>query len=128
MRTYQRAIYHLPAVLEDEFAAELFAAGTLGCEARPAGTSLTLAAWFHDQPPAPSPVWIRLGVRLAGVEPVPEQDWLAEYRSGVQPFPLGHHFWIDPGEPDQPAASPPEGRWLLRLPARTAFGVGSHES
>jgi ribosomal protein L11 methyltransferase len=62
-----------------------------------------------------------------GARRVAESDWLAVYRDKARPFALGRRFWVDPREPGE-AAEVPEGRLLLRLPARTAFGIGSHES
>lgn len=64
---------------------------------------------------------------------VPERlsakDWLISWREQAQPFPLGKSFWVDPREGDGVEAVPqPEGRTLLRLPARQAFGTGSHPS
>jgi len=67
---------------------------------------------------------------------VVDVDWLARYRESAKPFPVGNRLWLDPREPDQPSDQPadgapietPSGRYLLRLPARSAFGVGSHES
>lgn len=84
-------------------------------------------------------------------EYLPEIDWMAEYRRWAQPFALGSRLVVDPREPEPaaPAADPTAGpaanptvppaadptmppaaggRRLLRLPARTAFGIGSHES
>jgi ribosomal protein L11 methylase PrmA len=86
-------------------------------------------------------------VECLAEDEVPDTDWMAEYRRRSRPFPLGRTLWVDPREPDEPDAAPapeaadapsgtdapdeaaaPAGRRLLRLPARTAFGTGSHES
>jgi len=56
------------------------------------------------------------------------EDWLAPYRLRVQPFAVGTGWWIDPREPGASIVRPPKGRRLLRIPARTAFGTGSHAS
>ena len=59
-----------------------------------------------------------------------EQDWHAEYRRQAQPLRVGNGFLLDPREP--PAGEGPpsheahQGRRLLKLPARQAFGSGSH--
>jgi ribosomal protein L11 methyltransferase len=57
---------------------------------------------------------------------------MAHYRETVKPFPVGRSLYIDPREPganpDIEPAEVPEGRKLLLLPARAAFGTGSHES
>ncbi|HEX4956054.1 MAG TPA: 50S ribosomal protein L11 methyltransferase [Thermoanaerobaculia bacterium] len=125
MRVYLVLVFRVPADLDDLFAAALWEAGTLGCEQREDGT---LAAWFDQEPPGLVAAWGERGVAILGRETVVEQDWLAAYRAAVVPFELGAGFFVDPREPDLPAFEPPPGRRLLRLPARTAFGIGSHES
>ncbi len=92
-------------------------------------------------PAAPPRVWPPLpaGVDLVAEDVLPDADWMAEYRRRAVPFPVGRTLLIDPREPDDPgpaeatavaagAAATAEGRRLLRLPARTAFGIGSHPS
>jgi ribosomal protein L11 methyltransferase len=62
-------------------------------------------------------------VRLA------ERDWLQPFRAAARPFAVGERWSLDPREPDaQPPAVAGAGRILLRVPARTAFGTGTHES
>jgi len=41
---------------------------------------------------------------------------------------VGRSLFLDPREPGEPPEELPAGRTLLRLPARAAFGTGSHES
>jgi ribosomal protein L11 methylase PrmA len=86
-------------------------------------------------------------IELLTEDEPPETDWMAEYRKRARPFRLGRWLVIDPREPEEdcspaaPGQVPPapvsaagrrgpawRGRRLLRLPARTAFGTGSHES
>ncbi len=127
MRGYLRRRYRLPADLEEVVAAELWAAGTLGLETVEEGGGLVrVEAWFEAGADA-EPVAPRPGVEALGADTVAEEDWLAAYRERARPFALGLGFWADPREPDPAAAAPP-GRRLLRLPARDAFGTGSHES
>lgn len=99
--------------------------------------------------------WEPRGVRCTGEELVAEADWLAAWRERSRPLRVGR-FLLDPrepkqgaepgealeageagvaGAPEQPAAAdlptdlPTDPRPIvLRLPARTAFGTGSHES
>ena len=131
-----RLTYLLPADLEDPFVADLFAAGTLGIQSvAGADGRLRLSAWFpEDATPdleALGGGWQARGVDAAGREIEPDTDWLALYRERAQPFLVGRTFLVDPREPGEPAASVldlPPGRRLLRLPARGAFGTGSHES
>lgn len=94
------------------------------------------AGWLHfDADAAPSGAQIeRLrewcpGVEVGSAEPVEPADWLAPWRSSAAPIPIGERFLVDPREPEEvDSAVDPGDRFLLRLPARTAFGVGSHES
>jgi len=119
---YLRRTYHLPAELEEVVIADLWAAGTLGVQSVPGG----LEAWFPEGADPELPV--RPGVVAGPLEPVPDTDWLAGYRELAQPFPVGRTLFVDPREPEEASPEVPDGRRLLRLPARTAFGIGSHES
>lgn len=128
--------YLVPPGLEDAFVAELWMRGTQGVrsDAAPDGR-VRLEAWFApDDPPLDSEdaaAWRARGVEPVADEVQPDKDWLAHYRELVQPFPVGDTLFVDPREPGQPGQAPPqvpEGRRLLRLPARAAFGTGSHES
>ena len=105
--------------------ADLWLAGTLGVHSSsgPDGR-LRLEAWFPLESPAAD---VAAGVELAAEEIVPDADWLAAWREQARPFPVGRMFFIDPREPEE-AVEVPSGRRLLRLPARAAFGTGSHES
>jgi ribosomal protein L11 methyltransferase len=130
IRVFQLLTVRLPAALEDEVMGQLYLAGTLGCEARDeAPGRLAIVAWFDEVPPPELLAgWAEQGVEVVGVAPLAEQDWLGGYRAQVRPFALGRGFFVDPREPDEAAVEVPAGRALLRLPARTAFGIGSHES
>ena len=106
--------------------AHLSAAGTLGAEVRPgADGRVRLEAWFA---PDAAPVALLPDTQLLGEEAVPDADWLAGWREAAQPFALGASFFVDPREPGGEPVAVPTGRRLLRLPARAAFGTGSHES
>ncbi|HYG63076.1 MAG TPA: 50S ribosomal protein L11 methyltransferase [Thermoanaerobaculia bacterium] len=124
---YDRRVYLLPPDLEDLLVAELWSAGTAGVESAPEKDGrVRLTAYFPagEDPELETPP----GVELVADEPVPETDWLAVYRERAKPFPVARTLFVDPREPDEPPAEVPEGRTLLRLPARAAFGTGSHES
>ncbi|MFL6203442.1 MAG: 50S ribosomal protein L11 methyltransferase [Thermoanaerobaculia bacterium] len=123
---YLRRTYHLPAELEEVVLADLWAAGTLGVQSTLANGEISLEAWFPEgaNPELPA----RPGVVAGPLEPVPDTDWLAGYRELAQPFPVGRTLFVDPREPEEASPEIPDGRRLLRLPARTAFGIGSHES
>lgn len=133
--TYLERRYDLPASLEDDFSAALWLAGTIGVHTVEAEGRVRLEAWFE---PGAGEVedaadWRERGVAFLGETETAPTDWLAAYRASAAPFPVGERFVVDPGEPGhglgatlrEPA---PEGRLVLRLPARTAFGTGSHES
>jgi ribosomal protein L11 methyltransferase len=124
---YLRRIYLAPPELEEPFVGDLWLAGTLGVQTTAeADGRVRLEAWFPagSAPVGPLPP----GVEAVADEPVPETDWLAAYRERARPFPVGRSLFIDPREPEEEPAEVPAGRRLLRLPARAAFGIGSHES
>jgi len=128
-----RRHYLVPARLEELFAAELWAAGTLGLEIKPHdGERVRIEAYFDQASPEPDLGAMGLEgadeIESVGQEPVVPVDWLARYRENARPFPVGRRLLLDPREPDEPPCEVPPGRVLLRLPARSAFGVGSHES
>lgn len=128
--TYLIRKYQLPAELEDEFSAALWLAGTSGFETKDVGDQLAISAWFEEgaEEIDERVAWEARGVRFVGEELAPTADWLATFRAQAQPFPVGERFYVDPREPEDAVEVAPEGRFLLRLPARTAFGIGSHES
>lgn len=84
------------------------------------GAELSVLAEQHD-------------ARFVGFELLLERDWMETHRRLAQPRIVGD-FVIDPREPDDPVAEEPLGaavdgvRWRLRVPARQAFGTGSHET
>jgi ribosomal protein L11 methyltransferase len=105
---YLRRIFLLPPALEDSFSADLWLEGTLGVlSTTESDGRLRLEAWFAEGTPAWEP-----------------GDWPER----AQPFSIGGTFFLDPREPDEELPEIPDGRHLLRLPARAAFGTGSHES
>jgi ribosomal protein L11 methyltransferase len=131
--------YLVPPELEDAFVAELWMRGTQGVRSDNAPDGrVRLEAWFapddpplEEEDPETAAAWRARGVEAVGDEVQPDTDWLARYRELVQPFPVGTSLFVDPREPGQPGQEPaavPAGRRLLRLPARAAFGTGSHES
>ena len=125
---YLRRLYAMPAERVDDLVAALWEAGTLGVEEPPANGEPTAAviAWFDGEAvaaPALPP-----DARLVDESWVEAQDWLAGYRAHAQPLAVGERLWLDPREPDAEPLAPPPGRLRLRVPARTAFGTGSHAS
>ena len=136
MADYELRTFSLPVGLEERFTAELWSLGALGFESHEAAAGqLRLDAYF----PVPLPAalrrfaaasWQRRGICQLSAERFAEQDWLADYRRAVEPLDVGQGFRIDPRDQvEAQAASPSTGsRRTLRIPARTAFGTGSHES
>jgi ribosomal protein L11 methyltransferase len=55
-----------------------------------------------------------------------EEDWLAEWKSHWEPLALGKRMWIVPAWWDD--ATPPLGRFSLRIEPGMAFGTGTHET
>lgn len=125
-----------PETLEDELVAELWALGSSGSWSEPGelpGRIVVHGFFAEEERERLRAIAVRLGERpeVSCTAPIPveERDWLAEWRRGATPIDVGRRFRVDPREPDAGEASPAAGeRQLLRLPARTAFGTGSHES
>ena len=74
----------------------------------------------------------RHAARFLGAELMLERDWMEAHRRLAQPVLVGD-FLIDPREPDDPGSlelgpAPDDAKWWLRVPARQAFGTGSHET
>ncbi|HEX2253561.1 MAG TPA: 50S ribosomal protein L11 methyltransferase [Thermoanaerobaculia bacterium] len=125
--SYLRRTYLVPPELEENASALLWEARTLGFTSQAeADGRVRVEAWFAGEASS-DPLADLFEVECLPAERVEEQDWLAPYRERVLPFALGRTFFVDPREPGEETAVPP-GRTLLRLPARTAFGTGSHES
>jgi ribosomal protein L11 methyltransferase len=121
VRTYQ-----LPREQEEAVCAALWEQGTLGLETVESASGLRLLAYFEV--PAPPLALPPAAARLIDERLVAEEDWLAAYRAQAQPREVGRRLLVDPREPGTQPPPIPAGRTLLRLPARTAFGTGSHAS
>jgi ribosomal protein L11 methyltransferase len=145
---YRRLRLRFPEAGEDEVVGQLWLAGTAGIEevARGEGEVEVLASFAVGDlagrvdaaeaalpavRPAPQGPLVEdlaaSGARVLALEVLRDDDWLARYRESVQPIPVGRGLLVDPREPDAAAPVTTE-RVLLRLPVRSAFGVGSHES
>jgi len=121
--SYLLRTYEIPRAEEDTFVARLWACGTLGVEVVETESGLRLKAWFER--PFEEPTVLALA--RASEEWQAAEDWMAVYRAAATPIEVGARFLIDPREPGA-APVPTRGRILLCVPARTAFGTGSHES
>ena len=134
MERFWRVRVEAPAELEDELLGRLFAAGSEGSWSEAAGNGRLSIYGFFAGPEADLEPRIRAlafdpAISVSTPEAVAETDWLATWRVQAGPIQVGERFLVDPREPEE-ATEPfeAEGRWLIRLPARTAFGTGSHES
>lgn len=132
--TTQRLIFTAPERREDDLVAALWELGTLGVQVlEGAGGEVRVEAYFDEPVPdgaAEEPSSVP-GVELVGWEEVPVEDWLAPYRELARPLPVGERLLLDPRDPDDGAEAGAVGgsdRTVLRIPARAAFGTGSHES
>jgi ribosomal protein L11 methyltransferase len=118
---YLRCTYAAPADVHELLVSALWEAGTLGVEER----GEDLVAWFAAEGAS---VALPAGAALRAEAWVEGADWLAGYRAQAQPLAVGERLWLDPREPDAPPLPAPPGRLTLQVPARTAFGTGSHAS
>ncbi|MDA8018054.1 MAG: 50S ribosomal protein L11 methyltransferase [Thermoanaerobaculia bacterium] len=139
MATYRQITYCVPVAREDEFASWLAIRGSVGCSVVPDASdpdAVRLTAYFQDDGPNLSAddlaAWRAVEASSTRLK---DADWLATYRAASMPFDVGASFRIDPREPQggtvREAANEgtsDQGRTLLHIPARTAFGTGSHES
>lgn len=120
--------FRVPSRRRDELVAELWVLGTTGLETLAEGEVEVLAAYFGAGA-APSAadreaLARSCGAKLEAQEAIAPRDWLAEYRATCSPISIGP-LVIDPREPDDAV---PTSLDVLRIPARNAFGTGSHES
>lgn len=119
-----RVTYVVGEEQEDATVANLWELGTLGVQVLDGEHgSVRLEAYFEEDGPEELP-----GARFLGSEEIPTTDWLAPYRGTALPFPVGERLLLDPRDPEGSEAPVAPGRVTLRIPARAAFGTGSHES
>ncbi len=94
-----------------------------------------ITAWFPDalsrdravrqlEVLSAGPSGIRLTIE-AGLQQ--DEDWLARWREGQQPFVIGQRLLVVPGE-DDPSESLSLDRHVLRITPGMAFGTGHHET
>lgn len=136
-----------PEDLEEIVAAWAWERGTAGIEfqAGGPGESLLIATFEAERLPVEGDLRdlaaLAPGIDVIDFGPIEAKDWLAAWRAAAEPIPLGERLVVDPREWDVADADLPpaprgrtraEGatgeRFVLAIPARTAFGVGSHES
>jgi len=133
MDAYDRVAVKVGCEAEEATDAVLWEMGTLGLEwVDEAADGVRILAYFpRRSSPKKEVIRRRLapyGAVLVATDEVLESDWMASYREASLPFAVGRGLWVDPREPGGTAVAVPDGRSLLRLPARSAFGIGTHES
>jgi ribosomal protein L11 methyltransferase len=138
------AAYHVcrlrvAAEREDELAAEACSRGAVGAWVREHEPPVVLLEVYFPAAVAALQVARFLenatesGARplgAAGLSVMEDRDWLEEYRRSARPVRIGP-LELDPREPEDGGAAPrapSDGGIVLRLPARRAFGTGSHAS
>lgn len=130
---YHRRKYRVPEACQEIFVAELWARGILGCEIKKGDE---VEFYFPDPLPAEAlewdlSEWLAQGIEVVDQATLEERDWLEDYRASARPIEVGRKFLIDPrdevgADEEDPVST--GGRILFHIPARTAFGTGSHES
>lgn len=126
--------FRVDVAAEDRFAAEMGSLSTMGIEQRELSTDESSYLVYFRLPLEPAVGDLATearriaGAKLVEVRELVDQDWLALYRKRLQPFALGRKWWVDPREPSSQEVRSPSGRRLLRIPAWTAFGTGTHVS
>ncbi len=142
MPSYRRLRFRVAPADEELVTAWLWSVNVLGVSVDEpvdgaADGAATLNATFErDAVPEMhlAPDWLP-ALELVETFDVEERDWLALWRAAASPIPLGTRLLVNPRELDEVAeagglerSGANDGRFVLRIPARTAFGVGSHES
>ena len=140
MPAFRRLRFRVPATDEELLTAWLWAEGVDGISSEiESEASSVVVATFSEEKELPAkgdlPAWLP-AVEVLDVSAVEEQDWLERWRASAEPIELGERLLVDPREWEGDGASQrsprAEGatgsRFVLEIPARTAFGVGSHES
>lgn len=120
----------VPPECEDEVLEALHGAGTLGVsvEGGAATGPRTIVAYFPARTEL-APLRGRLasfpGTEVLREERLPDEPWLERQQASRRPFAVGGRFLI---VPEASATEMPEGRLVLVVPPRRAFGTGEHET
>jgi ribosomal protein L11 methyltransferase len=125
---YRRLSFRLPPDLEDALVGELWLAGTQGVQSLPGDDGRLRVEAYFPEGTEDLGLAVPAAVELAADEVLADEDWFAGWRERARPFAVGRTLFVDPREPEETSEEVPAGRTLLRLPARAAFGTGSHES
>src|SRR5690606_37330419 len=133
--SHDEVLIEVSEAAEEAAVAQLWALGCEGSWSEPAARDgwVRVHAFFAADGATRELVVARLAelgeVDVVGVARVAPFDWSAQWRRSAEPIEVGERFVVDPREPgSEPPVEVADGRLLLRLPVRTAFGSGSHES
>ena len=141
-RRFSRLVFRASPDDEENLSAWLWSCGTLGVELQdlPSGELLVIASFETEKALGKEELGdlaaLLPGVELVDSSEIEDCDWLKVWREAAEPIPLGKRLLVDPREWETSAAgnqrterrTDGDGRFVLQIPARTAFGVGSHES
>lgn len=85
-----------------------------------------LQVYFESAPPAGffQEIQARFPEIEVAADEQPDQDWLAEWKKGFQPFSLVEDYWIVPSWCEVPDAA----KHPLKIDPGMAFGTGTHET
>jgi ribosomal protein L11 methyltransferase len=124
-RGYSRVVVEgTPGDLE-QASLSFFEAGCLGVEEKYAST---LEAYFHSSAElAPLMDFLSQSypdLRFGPPESIPDQDWLAAWKSDFHAFNIGKRFCIVPSWETPPKTE----RHVLHIDPERAFGTGTHET
>ena len=112
----------------------MWALGTLGCELIQGSDLAPVMDVYFEHPLSTEINALICGnssladARLVLAVEMEPEDWLAAYRNRVKPFEVGEVFLVDSREPSAIPVFDQSSRKELRIPARNAFGTGSHAS
>jgi ribosomal protein L11 methyltransferase len=118
----------------------LMQCGAKGCQIMPKGTDEVVVSATFERADMPESGLekLRSSLEMYGLayalktlrtRVVPEEDWLAEWKKGFKPFPIGDMFLVTPPwfleklSPEQTAA-----RHVIVVEPGMAFGTGLHET
>ncbi len=128
MKTFVRALLEAATESEDLLVASVDDTCLGVREVARGANEVLLEFWFEDDAESVRTRIASWPARVREVSVVTESDWMAGARAQAQPLDVGQRFLLDPRDPKD-EWSPRRGeRWWLRLPARRAFGTGTHET
>jgi ribosomal protein L11 methyltransferase len=126
---------------QEELAGWLFMqCGAKGCQMMPKGTDEVVVSATFERADMPDSGLqeLRSSLEMYGLayalkslrtRIVPEEDWLAEWKKGFEPFPIGDKFLVTPPwflENLDPQLT--SGRHVIVVEPGMAFGTGLHET